>query len=296
MGKVRVLLVADTHLGFDLPVRPRVERRRRGDDFFANFQRALEPARRDEVDVVVHGGDVLFRSRVPPGLVRQAFEPLLELAERGVPVLVVPGNHERSHIPYPMLVAHRNLHVFDRPRTYRVETQRGAVAFAGFPYAHDVRARFRELVEETGWRAADAPQRVLCVHHAFEGARVGPADFTFTNGADVVRHRDVPEAFRAVLSGHIHRAQALVRDLAGRPLAVPVIYPGSIERTSFAEQHETKGFVIVELGEPVRPRFFVLPARPMHELVVEAGTPGEEIRRLLRALPADAVVRVRVLA
>ena len=31
---IRVLLLADTHLGFDLPSKPRVERRRRGPDFF----------------------------------------------------------------------------------------------------------------------------------------------------------------------------------------------------------------------------------------------------------------------
>jgi DNA-3-methyladenine glycosylase len=41
---VRILFLADTHLGFDLPERPRVDRRRRGPDFFANFVRALEPA------------------------------------------------------------------------------------------------------------------------------------------------------------------------------------------------------------------------------------------------------------
>ena len=41
------LFVSDTHLGFDLPRRPRVERRRRGPDFFENFERALEPAHDD---------------------------------------------------------------------------------------------------------------------------------------------------------------------------------------------------------------------------------------------------------
>ena len=36
MGLIRILLIADTHLGFDLPFRPRIKRRRRGLDFFAN--------------------------------------------------------------------------------------------------------------------------------------------------------------------------------------------------------------------------------------------------------------------
>jgi hypothetical protein len=40
MGLIRILLIADTHLGFDLPFRPRINRRRKGPDFFANFERA----------------------------------------------------------------------------------------------------------------------------------------------------------------------------------------------------------------------------------------------------------------
>ena len=75
---LRVLLLADTHLGFDEPRRPRVEKRRRGPDFWANYHRALAPAREGRVDLVVHGGDLLYRSKVPPGLVAAALEPLLE--------------------------------------------------------------------------------------------------------------------------------------------------------------------------------------------------------------------------
>ena len=41
---VRILLLADSHVGFDLPLAPRVARRRRGHDFLANHSAALEPA------------------------------------------------------------------------------------------------------------------------------------------------------------------------------------------------------------------------------------------------------------
>jgi hypothetical protein len=55
---------------------------------------------------------------------------------------------------------------------------------------------------------------------------VGPGDFTFTTARDVIRHRDVPAGFAAVLSGHIYRHQVLTADLRGRPLRTPVLYPG----------------------------------------------------------------------
>jgi DNA repair exonuclease SbcCD nuclease subunit len=114
---LKVLLLADTHLGFDLPAKPRVEKRRRGPDFFANTRLALEPALRGAVDAVVHGGDLLYRSKVPAWLVERALEPLLEVADARVPVLLVPGNHERSALPYPLLASHENLHVLHRPKT-----------------------------------------------------------------------------------------------------------------------------------------------------------------------------------
>ncbi len=294
---LRVLLLADTHLGFDLPARPRVKRRRRGDDFFANFRRALEPAIRGEVDLVVHGGDLLYRSKVRPWLVQLAFAPLLEAAER-VPIFLVPGNHERSAIPFPMFGAHRNLHVFDRPRTFALEAAGLRVSLSGFPFQRDIAPRFAEVLEATGWNASPAQLRLLCMHQTVEGATVGPGNFTFRAGIDVIRGVQIPEGLDAVLSGHIHRTQVLTQDLAGNPMAAPVVYPGSIERTSRAERDEKKGYFLLELepGTPVRRRFVELPARPMVDVALEAQ-PADiagQIREQLARLDPDAVVRLKV--
>ena len=301
---LRVLLLADTHLGFDDPARPRVVRRRRGPDFFACYERALRPALRREVDLVVHGGDVFYRARVPPSLVRRAMEPLLRVAELGVPVLVVPGNHERSRIPFPLLARHPLLHVFDVPRTVRVDARGVRVALSGFPFARVVDGpAFAALLSRTRWREHDADVRLLCIHQSVEGARVGAHDFTFRRGPDVVPGAAIPHGFAAVLSGHIHRAQVLVTDLAGAPLAAPVLYPGSIERTSYAERFETKGYVTLRIapgpdgGRLVERLFHPLPARPMH--LLELDVDGVDALRLRRHIAArlagiepDAVVRV----
>jgi DNA repair exonuclease SbcCD nuclease subunit len=302
---VRVLFVSDTHLGFDLPARPRVDRRRRGRDFFACFERALEPARRGDADVVVHGGDLLYRSRVPASLVGRALEPLVRVADAGVPVLLVPGNHERSAVPCPLLAAHENLHVFRGPSTVVIERRGLRVAFAGFPYAPSVRRAFPARLAATGCRQAEADARVLCIHQCVEGATCGPPPgFTFRDGDDVVRASDLPGDVSVVLSGHVHRHQVLRRDLRGRPLPAPVVYAGSVERTSFAERDETKGFVIVAIGSGgpggrlLACEFQPLPARPMrvHEVPFTATTDGLErqLRDALAAAPPDVVLQVRV--
>ena len=257
---MRVLFVSDTHLGFDQPTRPRVVRRRRGDDFFRNFERALEPARTGEVDVVVHGGDLLYRSRVPAWLAEAALAPLKRLASSGVPVLVVPGNHERARMPYPLLALHDRLHIFDRPGSVAVEARGVRAAFIGFPYAWEVRRRFRDVLAAATRDTPPADVRVLCLHQCIEGATCGPGNFTFRGGADVIPAADLPLDVAVTLSGHIHRHQVL-----RPPGRTPVIYAGSVERTSFAEAPETKGFVVLRLtrsglgGFEFRP----LPARPM---------------------------------
>jgi len=306
MRPLRILLVADSHLGFDLPARPRVRRRRRGLDFQANFERALAPALAGRVDVVVHGGDVFHRSRVPVSVAHAAYAPLLRVASSGVPVLIAPGNHERGRLPHVRLASHPGIRVFDRPRTFALRVAGVRVAFAGFPYQRwQVRSRFDEVVERTGWRAVEADARLLVLHHCVEGATVGPSDFTFTTAPDVIRGADLPSSFAAVLSGHIHRHQVLGTDLRGRPLPAPVLYPGSVERTAIAEKDERKGFITLEVepgadgGRLSGWRFHELPARPMlvREIRLPLRSPGSleaRIRRLLADAPADAVLRLRV--
>lgn len=298
---VRILFLADTHLGFDLPTRARIQRRRRGHDFLANYFTALQPALDGQVDLVVHGGDVFNRSRVPTSVAWQAFEPLTRVADRGVPVFVVPGNHERGRIPQLRFAQHAGIHLFNEPRTFVIDVRGVRVALAGFPSErHDVRTKFRDLLEATGWQGIDATVRLLCMHQCVEGATVGPANFTFTTASDVIRGADVPAGFAAVLSGHIHRHQILTTDLRGRVLAAPVLYPGSIERTSIAEAEEEKGFLHLTVSqERVAWRFERLPARPLVRHDIDAGAMTDDalesgVRAFIADAPADAVLTIRV--
>ncbi len=303
MKGIKLLFFADTHLGFDFPVRPRVRKARRGQDFFDNFHRIISHARRSRPDVVVHGGDLFFRSNVPAPVIDKTYNALLEFAETGIPLVLVPGNHERSRLPSSLLLGHPNIHVFDEPKTITLSLSNADVSFSGFPFQrHDVRARFPAILGQTGWSDAEADLRLLCFHQAVEGATVGPGNFTFRNGTDVIRMRDIPAEFHAALSGHIHRRQTLTaRHATG---ATPVIYPGSTERTSFAERDEEKGFCELEftfdastVSWRLAQRFISLPARPMRDIVLPAHKDIISWKALVRdqlsRLPERAVVRFK---
>jgi DNA repair exonuclease SbcCD nuclease subunit len=235
-----------------------------------------------------------------------AFEPLKRLADEGMPIYVVPGNHERSGIPYELLAKHPNISLFDRPRTYRLKVGGLTIALAGLPSVRNgVRGAFPCLLEKTGWRSVRADAHLLFLHQSVEGAVVGPADYVFRYDKDTIRASDIPRGFVAVLSGHIHRHQVLRRDLRGRPLPAPVFYPGSIERTSFAEKNERKGYLIltIETGGSGGARlqgwkFHELPARPMVQVELDAHQMRPDIesslRKALEKLPPDGVVSIKI--
>jgi DNA repair exonuclease SbcCD nuclease subunit len=91
----------------------------------------------------------------------------------------------------------------------------------------------------------------------------------------------------------------LTRDLRGRPLAAPVLYPGSIEKTSFAETGEGKGFLLLDMSpDQVRWSFMELPSRPMvtRDLKADDGTRSIAVKlgRMVAESPADAILRIRV--
>jgi DNA repair exonuclease SbcCD nuclease subunit len=143
-------------------------------------------------------------------------------------------------------------------------------------------------------RSADV--RVLCLHQCVQGATCGPGNFTFRFGADVIRTADLPRDVSVALSGHIHRHQVL-----RPPGGPPVIYAGSVERTSFAEALETKGFVVLHLTRTGLGsfEFRALPARPMVTRTLFFGDcDATEVQARLAAAiestPGDAVVQLRV--
>ncbi len=282
---MRLLFLSDTHLGFDLPARPRTERPRRGAEFFESFEAALAPARDGEVDVVVHGGDLLYRSRVPAWLSDAALAPLRRVADSGVPVVLLPGNHERGRMPHPLLALHPRIHLLDRPRTVVLEAGGVRVAFTGFPHErgrvpHPLLALHRNL------HLLDRPRTVVLeaggVRVAFAGfpyarevrdrfpalldaatAGASPADVRLlclhqcvegaTCGPADFTFRHGPDVIpRAALPPRFdavlcgHVHRHQVLRATGAP---PVIYAGSTERTSHAEAGEAKGVVLLWLSE-----------------------------------------------
>ena len=233
---------------------------------------------------------------------------MMEAADQGLPVYLVPGNHERSHIKVTLFEQHPKIFTFDRPRTLRLECRGISLSLSGFPfYRGNIRDSFSEIVEKTDHQKYPAEIKLLCMHQVVEVSQVGAQNYTFRDGPGVIRGTDIPGGFHAVLSGHIHRSQVLTHDLLGRPFKSPVIYPGAIARTSFAERKEEKGFYILSFMQRENDhhrfrftyRFQPIPCRPMFDLVLKSSEldlpdASNRLKDRLHSLHPDGIVRISI--
>ncbi|PSQ95066.1 MAG: exonuclease SbcCD subunit D [Bacteroidetes bacterium SW_9_63_38] len=189
---------------------------------------------------------------------------------------------------------------------YRSMTPEELRQFIEERYVTYVQRRAGEIAaEERGQRAdgtepplsSDVPT-VLAGHVTLQGAELAGSERTsliandpkFTVGQLAVSPIDY------VALGHIHRAQN--RNPEGHP---PVVYAGSIERVTFKERDEDKGFYRVDIMPDAEPRtnvtFVRTEARPFVAIQVDARDTDEPTEKVIDAIAnadvADAVVRVR---
>ena len=151
---------------------------------------------------------------------------------------------------------------------------------------------------------------VVAAHLTVQGSDLGGSERasliahepTFTAAQLTPRGPDGRPAFDYVALGHIHRYQDRNREAFERGEGPPVVYSSSIERISFKEHDDRKGFVIVDIDatgdhKTTRYEFVETPARrfvPIEATATGAPDPTAAVlAEIARHDVADAVVRVR---
>ena len=182
---------------------------------------------------------------------------------------------------------------------------RRSLALGGFPCEREnIRDRFSALVGRIGVLGARREVFDCCAstrRSRVHGSRDTPSD--------LARISSVAGISRAALPPCSAATSIALKSWTGTsrgPAFAPVLYPGSVERTSLAEKDEPKGYLILEFeaestsgGRLERSEFRALPARPMFALTIDATGLGpevleNEIREKLGQRPSDAVVHLRV--
>ena len=319
----KILHLADIHIGMENYGRidPATGLHTRLLDFLARLDEAITHALEiDPVDLVIIAGDI-YKTRTPnPTHQREFAKRMLRLIQARLPIVILTGNHDlpggsgRAHsVEIFGTLAIEGVTIADRLAVHLIPTRNGPVQIVAIPWLSaqmlltkddsqglPMIALESEMIRRVEhWLDAQLPTldpgipTVLTFHGSISGATYG-GERSLMLGRDLVLPRSViarpPVDYVAL--GHIHKHQVVGE-------APPAVYPGSLERIDFGEEHEAKGFVIVDLA-PGRAdwRFVPVAARPFHTIEVDVTEVADPQARVLTAIRkrdlADAVVRLQV--
>lgn len=289
---MRLAHLSDTHLGhmrFNKVV-PETGVNQREQDVYDAFERAVTGILAEEPDIVLHTGDLFDSPRPANRAVYHAARQIRRLVERGIPLVLISGNHST-----PRLRATGSLFALLREFFQGVHAVYSAgyeklqvkgVTFHAVPHCFTQ----EELEAQVAQVAPDPAARynVALLHVGIRGFR----EFRMAEANEqLLSEEQLPQGMDYIALGHYHK-HVMVREGAW--------YAGSLERLSFAEVHDTKGYCLIDLEDP-RPRFREIPTRPMVDLEpVDAA--GMESFDLLAAIEerlasrdlTRAMVRLRV--
>lgn len=330
MPPLRILHFADLHIGMERygRVDPTTGLNSRVMDFLRRLSDLVQYALAEKVDLVIFAGDA-YKNRDPNSTYRREFSwRIKELADKGIPVVMIPGNHDlpavsarASSIEIFETLQVANVHILEFGQL-KILKGRGdkPVQIAAVPYptisdlvhkgenssvslaALDklVTDKLAEVIRALAEQARQNPElpTVLVGHFSVSNAKLG-SERSVMVGRDVVAPLSVlaDPVWDYVALGHIHKHQNLNKE--AQP---PVVYSGSIERIDFGEEREAKGWVLAEVSKG-RSHYEFIPgyqreARRFVTIDCDCRKEEDPTTAVLAAIDRrhieDAVVRVRL--
>ena len=325
---MKLLHTADIHLGTS--TYGRLDAATGLDTRLLDFQRAfdfmVERALEEDIDVFLFCGDAYRTADPTPTQQRTFAECLRPVSGAGIPIVMITGNHDHP-VSFGKASAidifgyiEGDVHVFRRPELKTIKTKSGPLQLLAMPWPirsmvlakeehrkktpTEIRTFIEEhyarFIREAAAEMDPALPTVLAGHFTVQGAEVAGSERT-----SLIAHEPkfLPSQLAVppidyVALGHIHRFQN-----RNEEEGTPIIYSSSIERVSFKEMDDPKGFVLVKIeadedGEKQTSFTFAeTPARRFVAIQVDAREAPEPTEPILQAIAAhdieDAIVRVR---
>lgn len=318
---LKILHLSDIHLGSGFThgkINPETGLNTRLEDFVATLGQCLDRAITEPVDLVLFGGDA-FPDATPPPYIQQAFaRQFHRLVEAEIPTVLLVGNHDQhsqgaggASLCIYRTLGVPNVIVGDRLETHRITTRNGDVQVITLPWltrstlltrpetdglsmsevGHLLLDRLRVALEGEIRKLDPTVPTVLLGHLMADAANYGAERFLAVGkGFTIPLSLLIRDAFDYVALGHVHRHQILCEN-------PPIVYPGSLDRVDFSEEHEEKGFVRVNLTRgSARFQFCPLSVRSFRTIELDLSESENPQAELLSAIDQatiqDAVVRL----
>jgi exonuclease SbcD len=256
---MRILYFTDTHIRGTSP-------RSRTDDFQLTIRRKIEEvieiAEREQVDFVLHGGDVFDRPNLSPAVVREFAQVFRRFR---APIYAIAGNHDiYGHNPSTiertmlgLLDAFGTIRLISNGQKVKLEKDGLVVQLSGQPFHYDLDKREVHL----DYHVENECEAAYCIHmvHGMLVDRALPDGVPHTMVGDVWC-----DAVDILLSGHYHAGFPL-QHRAGKY----IVNPGALARINNhpSEIKRMPQVALIELGESIQ--ISLIPLR--------SATSGEEV-------------------
>jgi DNA repair protein SbcD/Mre11 len=256
---MRILYFTDTHIRGTSP-------RSRTDDFQLTIRRKIEEvieiAEREQVDFVLHGGDVFDRPNLSPAVVREFAQVFRRFR---APIYAIAGNHDiYGHNPSTiertmlgLLDAFGTIRLIGEKEKVKLEKDGLVVQVSGQPFHYDLDKRDVAL----DYHVENECEANYCIHivHGMLVDRALPDGVPHTMIGDVWC-----DAVDILLTGHYH---------AGFPLqhrnGKYIVNPGALARINNhpSEIKRMPQVALIELGEAIQ----------INMIPLSSATRGEEV-------------------
>lgn len=261
---MRLALTADIHIG-DYANGPTNSR---FIDICDRIKELMDYVLSNNIKYLFIAGDI-FKDKFPAPNHLHAFAKWLEQCQANrIETYIIPGNHDKmkttEQIHYLgafLPIAPDRIHIIDAPQIKIIEGQR----FYIYPYMGSPQ---QPLLDEFAKTATT--DDILVMHGIVEGCVAGIFEYEITDG-DVIS-KDSISKFKMVLVGDIHDQQNFDN----------VYYPGSLERLTFNDAGEHKGFYDIDT-QNINATFHRVNARKM--ITVNPYDKLDSVK--------DAIVRVK---
>lgn len=300
---------ADAHIGVgaDSPIDGATGLPGRILDFLDSMDGMINFAEDEKVDFIIFAGDMYHRCNPTPTIVREVSKRVVRMSSL-CPVIMIPGNHDTpgsrdkaTAVDIFSTLKVNNVHILDdygvRPidglwvTSFPMPIRRHLLTDAELKRPGNAlfKQRIKDLINHLGDKVGDAFPSVFLGHFSLNGAVYGSErDMVIGDVAEVNAEWVTYGAWEYIALGHIHKQQQIGN----------AAYSGSLDRVSFHEESDPKGFMLVTLDDGMLPEFVEIDTRPWVTIRVNAENTRHPTAKVIKKITGKnlqgAIVRVLV--
>jgi len=278
--KVRIIHLADSHIDptFRYLGAKQYERRR---DFLQAFLYAVKKTLELKPDMLIISGDLYDKVNPRNPARTKIMRALRRISHEGIEIYAISGNHdtprsiEEGASPLHEIEASGFIKYFSKTsemEAYHIKVGSLDICISGASFNHTFPEELDPLEVMTPPTEGDI--NIAILHYNFTPVKIKPIWI-----APTIRETSIPKNLHYLALGHIHNFQKI------RIGDTWIIYPGSTERRSFAEEDEPKGFVYLELSTDGMQKIEYIQTNPRPLKTIELN-----LKR--RENPVEKVVKV----